>query len=375
MNVAVDVPTRVAPAPAPALHGLFAILRSATWREVGFFFLIGLVIAAINASSYFEFAAKGESPTRLLTEIVLPLLVVPFTLCGWLLADRPNDARLPRIARLILGAVGASLIAAIALPPIVELIGLQFNGAMKFSDGKTIQIPDWLVQLSFGLNIAFFAGLSFAVLEMSGRHRRTELAVDAERREQAALARQLLESRLAAMQAQVEPQFLFDALVDIERLYARDANAAAGNLDHLIQYLRIALPRLRESGSSIQAEVELVESYLAVVQALHDARPRLRLRIDRDCALHTFYPMLLLPLVQRAVRRTSTVPDALDIEVAQAGSGVGIIVRIASPALCNEDGELERVRERLKGLYGGRATLTCVEPGAGVTEFALQIPA
>ena len=30
------------------------------------------------------------------------------------------------------------------------------------------------------------------------------------------MAREVLESRLAAMQAQVEPQFLFDSLVDIE---------------------------------------------------------------------------------------------------------------------------------------------------------------
>ena len=38
-------------------------------------------------------------------------------------------------------------------------------------------------------------------------------------REQATLTRDVLESRLAAMQAQVEPQFLFDTLVDIEKLY------------------------------------------------------------------------------------------------------------------------------------------------------------
>jgi hypothetical protein len=43
--------------------------------------------------------------------------------------------------------------------------------------------------------------------------------------------------------------------------------------------------------------------------------------------------------------------------------------------MCQEDGELERVRERLRGLYGGRASLDCVEPGDGVTEFTLQLPA
>jgi hypothetical protein len=357
------------------LRGLVTILPSVKRRELALFLLIGLVLSGINATSYFEWLSKVGDSRILLTWITQPVLVVPFLLAGWLIADRADSSRVARTWRLVLGATGGSLVAALLLPHMVELIGLPFNGPLKFSDGKTILLPDWMLQLVCFLDVATFAGLSFAALEMSGRRRRTEQTLEIERREQTLLARQLLESRLAAMQAQVEPQFLFDALVDIERLYARDAISAAGNLDHLIQYLRVALPRLRESGSSIQAEVELVESYLAVVQALHDGQPRLRLKIDRDSALRTFYPMLLLPLVQRAVRRTSTVPDAIDIKVAPAGSGVGIIVRIASPALCNEDGELERVRERLKGLYGGRATLTCVEPGAGVTEFALQLPA
>ena len=365
---------RAADQSAAAPRGLAAILRSVTWRELGFFLLVALIAAAGNATSFFEFAAKGMAPTKLAVVIVLPLTVVPFAVCGWLLADRGNDALLSRMMRMISCVAAASLLAALLVPPFLDLIGLQFNGDFDY-DGKMKHIPDWLMQLSFGLDAAFFMALSFAVLEMSGRRRRAERAVDVEQHEQAALTRRLLESRLAAMQAQVEPQFLFDALVDIERLYARDAGAAASNLDRLIQYLRVALPRLRESGSSIQAEVELVESYLAVVQALHDGQPQLRLQVERDCALRTFYPMLLLPLVQRAVRRTARVPETIEIEAAHNGRGVGVVLRIASTALCQEDGELERVRERLRGLYGGRASLDCVEPSAGVTEFTLQLPA
>ncbi len=355
-------------------RGLAAILRSLTWREFGYFLLVALLISAINATSYFELAAKGHAPMKLLTGMVLPVLVVPFCVVGWLLADRGDDALLPRMPRMILCAAGAALLSALLLPHVVALMGLQFNSEVHF-DGEPKHIPDWLMQASFGLDVSFFIGLSYAVLEMSGRRRRAELAVAAEQREQAALARRLLESRLAAMQAQVEPQFLFDALVDIERLYARDASAAAGNLDRLIQYLRVALPRLRESGSSIQAEVELVESYLAVVQALHDGRPALAKWIEREAAYRTFYPMLLLPLIQRAVRRDADLPPTIDLEVAHRDGGVHIVVRVAAGGLCAGNGELERVRERLHGLYGGRAQLVCTEPDAGTTVFTLRLPA
>ncbi len=374
MNAATtDAIARDGNSPVVAPPGIGAILRSLTWREFGFFLLVALLISAINATGYFEVAAKDHASTKLLTGIVMPILVVPFCLCGWLLADRGSDALVARAPRLILCAAASALLAALLVPHVIELFGLPFNAEIR-SDGKPMHVPDWVLQTSFGLDVAFFTGLSFAVLEMSRRRRRAEVAVAAEQREQAALTRQVLESRLAAMQAQVEPQFLFEALVDIERLYERDPAAAAANLDRLIQYLRVALPRLRDSGSSIQGEVELVESYLAVVQALHDGKPKLRITADRDAACRTFYPMLLLPLIQRAVRRSAAVPASIDIDVGQTDRSVHVVVRVSSGGLCADDDELARVRERLGGLYGGRAQLTCAEPAPGISEFTLQLP-
>ena len=78
--------------------------------------------------------------------------------------------------------------------------------------------------------------------------------------------------------------------------------AAADDLDRLITYLRVALPRLREPGSTIEAEIELVKAYLAVVTSLHDGRPALSVTLPDDCRCARFYPMLLLPLLQRAVQ-------------------------------------------------------------------------
>ncbi len=370
MNAVTQRPLDAVAPVAP--HGLVAILRSLTWRETGFFVLVALLIAAINATSYFELAATDQAPMKLAVGILNPPLVVPFAVVAWLIADRGADAPLPRLPRMIACAAGAALLAALLVPHAIELIGLQFNSHFEV-DGVVKHVPDWLMQTSFGLDVAFFIGMSFAVLEMSNRRRRAEFAVAAEQREQARLARQVLESRLAAMQAQVEPQFLFDALVDIERLYERDVHAAATNLDRLIQYLRVALPRLRESGSSIRAEIELVEAYLAVVQALNEGRPALAKWIEREAAYRTFYPMLLLPLVQRAVRREA-VPPAIDLEVARSDNRVRVTVRIAAGGLCEGNGELERVRERLHGLYAGRARLDCAEPAAGVSEFTLWLP-
>jgi LytS/YehU family sensor histidine kinase len=178
------------------------------------------------------------------------------------------------------------------------------------------------------------------------------------------------------MQAQVEPQFLFNSLVGIEALYQKDAAAAATNLDHLIQYLRVALPRLREPGSTIAAELDLVRAYLTVVTSLHGGRPALSLTVGEDCGDARFYPMLLLPLIQRAVRADDgTLPETIAIDVRREAGQTVIALRIALAGGCADDPELARVRERLAGLYGDAAQLQCVEPGGEFTELTLRIPA
>jgi len=118
--------------------------------------------------------------------------------------------------------------------------------------GKKRPVPPlWLGIPRNTVHLGLFASIFVIIAEVLQRRAASNAAVLAARREQAAVAHEVLESRLAAMQAQVEPQFLFNALVGIEALYRKDADAAAENLDRLIEYLRVALRRLREPGSTI----------------------------------------------------------------------------------------------------------------------------
>jgi len=225
------------------------------------------------------------------------------------------------------------------------------------------------------LNTLAIGGMVYAVVEAFVQRSRTQLAFEAAQRQQVGLERQLLESRLAAMQAQVEPRFLFDTLVDIEALYRRDPAQAAAHLDRLIAFLRAALPRLRESGSSFGAELELVDAYLRVVTALHGGRPHLSIDIDEACRPARFYPMLLLPLVQRAVRQNAGGPPGrIDIAVRRHGPAIVVTLRVAAGGGCADDPELSLVRERLAGLYGQAAALDC-EHGAESAVITMRLPA
>ncbi len=137
----------------------------------------------------------------------------------------------------------------------------------------------------------------------------------------------------------------------------------------------MALPRLREPGSTVGAELDLVRAYLAVVTSLHGGRPTLTVTVGEPCSAARFYPMLLLPLIQRAVRgQDEALPESIRIGVQQAGNEVVIVTRIECAGGCDEDFELARVRDRLAGLYGDRARLECVELDSNTTQFTLRVP-
>ena len=359
------------------LRFAFDAIRSITWREFAYFLFISLLVTGLNLAWMVESMLKGRDKPDLLTlSFLLPMLVLPFVLSTWAVADR-STGRLPRPWRLAFGVMAGAGIVIFCVPQIVEWLGYDLSKDLRMDDEAKTIIPTWAYWVASFLDVTFFTGIGVAVLETYRRRTAAQRALEAARKEQTRLARDLLESRLAAMQAQVEPHFLFDSLVDVQATYDRDAERGADVMDSLITYLRVALPRLRESGSTVQAEVDLLAAYLAVVAARHGGFPVVRFTLAPECANSRFSPMLLLPLVQRAMRGAGNdrkVPRSVELEVRAAGTDVIAQVRIEAPGLCVDDAELARVRDRLAGLYDGRSRLSCEEPQPGVSQFTLCVP-
>jgi len=111
----------------------------------------------------------------------------------------------------------------------------------------------WLVAIVFSLvagSIALFINFSWVRLAQSKR--------DVERAERAAI-----EAQLRALQAQIEPHFLFNTLANLDALIATDAGMARCLLGNLIRYLRAALTHARSETATLHTEVELLKAYLA----------------------------------------------------------------------------------------------------------------
>jgi len=374
---AVSVATRTHRPWRDAASYVWRVLRGVPTRRWLVALTIGLVIALISLPHKLDMIQKtGWHPLPAMTELALPLLATFIMFAGWMLADAGSDHWQPRRRRVVYALLGAGAVAALAIIGLWYVSGADALVAQLAAEKGKAAPSAWLMLAGDYVSLLVVGGTIYAVAEVLQQRSRTQIEFEAALRQRVTLEHQVLESRLSAMQAQVEPRFLFDTLVDIEALYERDPPRAAGNLDRLIGYLRAALPRLRESGSTVGAELELVRAYLEVVTALHDGRPQLSVAISDDCRQHRFYPMLLLPLVQRAVRHPSgAVPERVRIDVSRAGSQIAVVMRVTIAGGCGDDPELARVRERLAGLYGSGASLQCVEIDDQATEITLRIPA
>jgi hypothetical protein len=358
-------------------HGVTRWFRA--WSRMGLrhlaaWLLASTMMSVVDSTALVDKFDKPGASLLMAFDILSALVIFGAALLVWVAAVEGAPVRgRERNIRVAWAIVLSAIVAAFVLVPLMREFEVD-KLWWALSGKEKPQPPLGLVLLGNSIHFIAWSALFVAAAEVLRRRALTNDAIRRSRREQSALARDVLESRLAAMQAQVEPQFLFDTLVDIESLYEKDTRAAADNLDRLITYLRVALPRLRETGSTMAAEIELVEAYLEVVRSLRNGLPALTVSLADDCREARFYPMLLLPLVQRAVR-AAVAPESIRIGVQRAGEDIAIVLRVAAVGSCAEDREIARVRERLGGLYGARALLDCVELQGGTTQFTMRIPA
>jgi signal transduction histidine kinase len=195
---------------------------------------------------------------------------------------------------------------------------------------------------------------------------------------------QATEARLALLQAQIEPHFLFNTLANVLSLVEHDAPRAKAMLESFIDYLRGALFQLRDGQATVASELALAEAYLALMAVRME--DRLRYRIDcapeaRDVALP---PLLLQPLVENAIRhglepqlaggcvQLSAVvhQGRLRLTVSDDGAGLDAPPR---PGPRGAGVALANIRERLATRYGPAASLrlTAAAPGA---QAILELP-
>lgn len=248
---------------------------------------------------------------------------------------------------------GASLAISIILAALV--IGLN----VVLSQGKW----DLVAMLGLWWGMFLATGVWTVLYVRFSDQRRHELR-------EAQLQGSLREARLQALESQLNPHFLFNALNSIRALVDIDPVRAQDMLTRLANVLRNSLLQDVEHTVPLAQELQVVSDYLALETVRFEDRLRVQIRIAEDASKFTIPPMVLQTLVENAIKhgisRTKG-PGDLRIKAARQGDDLEISVentgKLREP---NPDSVLlghRNIRERLSLLYGDQASLRLEENG------------
>lgn len=194
------------------------------------------------------------------------------------------------------------------------------------------------------------------------------------------MATQLATARLSALQAQMHPHFLFNALNTVAALTRSNPRVAETTVEHLAEVLRTTLDRSQRSRTTLADEVRFVRAYLAVEAQRFGDRLRIDWAIDPAAEPLEVPPFVLQPIVENALKhgigpragggriQISAGHTAGRLHLAVEDDGEGFDRRF-------QDGTgLGNLRERLAVLYGSAAALT-VHPVPTGARVSVDLPA
>jgi hypothetical protein len=187
----------------------------------------------------------------------------------------------------------------------------------------------------------------------------------------ASSARMLAEARLKALQAQIEPHFLYNTLANVVSLIGPQPAQAQHMLERFIDYLRASLAASRSERATLASEAKLIAAYLDVLGVRMGERLRYRIEVPDLLNQFEIAPMLLQPLVENAI--------AHGLEPKVEGGEIVVSARIDGTRVCVQVSDtgaglnqaarpkpgggvgLSNLRERLRTLYDGEARVELLE--------------
>ena len=323
---------------------------------------MGVALAALEVLLLREdFQSTVQFGALMLMSNLIGLMIhAGSVLSNHLLNGWPRRARgLPRIL-FSMALMGISVITGITLGNLI------WNGT-----SPSILLTNRTV-LTESLVIAAVVALLLYMVR-SAADRRFARAMEEARQKEfvASSARMLAEARLRALQAQIEPHFLYNTLANVVSLIGPQPAQAQHMLERFIDYLRASLAASRSEDATLASEAGLTAAYLDVLAVRMGDRLRYRIELPDELRQFKIAPMLLQPVVENAIAHgLEPKVEGGEIVVSMQREGEYVWVRISDTGMgLNEAAPrkpgggvgLSNLRERLRSLYGGAAKVELLE--------------
>ena len=196
------------------------------------------------------------------------------------------------------------------------------------------------------------------------------------------MQRLVAQAELQALEAQIHPHFLFNALNTLYGVIPREAGEARRTVLNLADILRYFL----QEGKTLiplEEEMRIVKAYLEIEALRLGGKLTTELEIDPRAMRESIPILSVEPLVENAVKHgvaSRSGPGTIRVAAQMTGAGLAIEVSDTGPGFGRSEGMskgagvgLANVRRRLELCYGGAAELR-IESDARGTRVGFTAP-
>lgn len=189
----------------------------------------------------------------------------------------------------------------------------------------------------------------------------------------------LKQAQLNTLKGQINPHFMFNSLNNIRGLMLEDVEKSREMLTKLSEMLRYSLTKTSVDGIALEEELEMVDNYIALSKIQLEDRLEFKKEIAQDTLSIHIPPMIVQLLVENAVKHgISNLKRGGVIELNSQKSGEALHIQVKNTGKLSiaEDSTqlgLENIKQRLKLLYGDKASFSLGEEGNEVVAY-VKIP-
>jgi two-component system LytT family sensor kinase len=198
------------------------------------------------------------------------------------------------------------------------------------------------------------------------------------------LEAQLAQAQLQALQAQIHPHFLFNALNTISTVIYEDVPAADRMIARLSDFLRLALNASNSQEVTLREELNFLNLYLDIMRPRFEERLQVEFEIE-DGIEEALTPKLILqPLVENSIKHAVD-PDSGSVRIAVRAArknghlrveveddGPGLVAAVQSAT--NHGIGLSNTARRLEQLYGADQEFAMRNADRGGLLVSIKLP-
>ncbi len=343
----------------PAGAGALMLTASPTKRNaiyVLFWIGVGLLLSLAALQTYVRHGGRHlwepflwEMSSVFAIALLMPLIY------RWI-----NFADTSDWGRLKISAGHVAIACGFSIAHVVLMFAIRFF--VYFLMDATYQPGSWWSVLSYEapkdfVTYALLAGICYGMVLMQREQRRK---LDVSR-----IEAKLSQARLARLQDQLQPHFLFNTLNLVSSLMGEDIARADRVLERLGDLLRSTLALSNQTQHTLREELRILEPYLDIMAARFGERVQVHIDCDdaaRDCMIPC---LLLLPLIENAVHHgveKTSAPAIIEVSggITNGELRLGISANVGELERDAREGGigLANTRARLNQLYANRASIT-----------------